>query len=197
MAVEPRIVEDQLVAIGEGDRWWREREVRELPSILNPDERIHAVVAGKLPKRLRPSRPWVIVVTSDRLICLKLGERFVRKQLDLPMARVTSIAHRVGLLSAKIIVVSGDRSQPIRVSKSDALKLLGALSALIQRIEPRNVAGRTSEQLAPFATQVEQARLQARIDLLEDEVERMRQQLDFLEELLKRRETSALIGSGG
>lgn len=48
MAVDRRTIEDQLIAIGEADRWWDQREVRELPHILNADERIRALATGWL-----------------------------------------------------------------------------------------------------------------------------------------------------
>jgi hypothetical protein len=194
MPVNRANVEQQLAAIGETDRWWDQREVRELPAILHPDERIFTVVTGRLLRHFRPSRRWVLVVTDHRVICIKVGERFGRKQLDIPLAPVSSIAHRTGFLASKVVIVSGDRKHRFRVGKTDALKLIGALSTLIRHVDPLP-PGAPPPRLPGAASREELAQAQQRIDLLEDEMERMRQQIDFVEDLLKRRETN-LIGTG-
>jgi hypothetical protein len=200
MAVDRRTIEEQLIAIGEAERWWDQREVRELPQILNPDEHIRAIVSGWLKRRFRPARPWLahswlVAVTEHRVICIRKGERFGRKQLDIPIAPVTSIGQRTGLFTATISIVSGDTKHRIRVAKGDALKLIGALSALVRRIEPLPPAP-TQQALAGSVSRDAYDQVLRRIDLVEDEIERLRQQADFVEDLLKRRESSLFASAG-
>jgi hypothetical protein len=195
MAVDRRTIEEQLVAIGEADRWWDQREVRELPQILNADERIRTIVSGRVKRRFRPARSWLVAVTEQRVICIRKGERFGRKQLDIPLAPVTSIGQRTGLFRATITIVSGESKHRIRVGKSDALKLIGALSSLIRRMEPLPPpAG--SPPVAGFVSRDAYDQVLRRIDLVEEEIERLRQQADFVEDLLKRRETSLFATAG-
>jgi hypothetical protein len=195
MAVDRRTIEEQLVAIGEADRWWDQREVRELPHILNAGERICAIVSGSLWRWLRPGGRWLVVVTGDRVICIRKGERLGRKQLDIPLAPVTSIGQRTGLFRAKITVVAGDSKHRILVAKPDALKLIGALSSLIRRIEPVPLTSGAPALQGSVSRQSYDEVLR-RVDLLEEEMERLRQQADFVEELLKRRESSLFASAG-
>jgi hypothetical protein len=200
MAVDRRTIEDQLIAIGEAERWWDQREVRELPHILNPDERIRAIVSGWLKRPLRPARrwlarSWLVAVTEHRVICIRKGEAFGRKELDIPLAPVTSIGQRTGLFMATISIVSGDTRHRIRVAKSDALKLIGALSALIRRIEPLPPVP-SAPALPGHVSREAYDQVLRRIDLVEEEIERLRQQADFVEDLLKRRETSLFASAG-
>lgn len=200
MAVDRRTIEDQLIAIGEAERWWDQREVRELPHILNADERIHAIVSGRLKRLFRPasawlSRSWLVAVTEHRVICIRKGEAFGRKQLDIPLAPVTSIGQRSGLFTATVSIVSGDTKHRIRVAKSDSLKLVGALSALIRRAELLPPAP-SLPALPGHVSREAYDQVLRRIDLVEEEIERLRQQADFVEDLLKQRESSLFASAG-
>lgn len=134
-------------------------------------------------------------MTDHRVICIRKGEAFGRKQLDIPLAPVTSIGQRSGLFMATISIISGDTKHRIRVARSDSLRLLGALSALIRRIEPLP-ASAVPPVPAGQVSQEAYDQVLRRIDLIEEEIERLRQQADFVEDLLKRRETSLFASAG-
>ena len=91
--------------------------------------------------------------------------------------------------------MSGDSRQRIRVAKSDALKLIGALSSLIRRIEPLPATANAPSQHG-LVSQAGHDEVLRRVDLLEEEIERLRQQVDFVEDLLKRRESSLFATTG-
>src|SRR5688572_173465 len=99
MPLDRGALDAQLREIGEGERWWEQREFRELPNILYPDERIRGITIGKLPgrtPRLRLSSRWLFVATDQRLLCLK-HERFARKQIDIVWGQVTRVHQGSGI----------------------------------------------------------------------------------------------------
>lgn len=206
MPLDRSAVEDQLAAIGEGDRWWDRAEMRDLPSILQSGERILGVVAGKITRSLRPSgRAWLFVLTDQRLLGLRGGERLGRRQLEIGVRQITSLAHRSGLFRTKLTLTAAERRHRIRVTRGDSLKFIGALSAVINR-GPAGVGAALVPAGMALVQHGELERVQERVDLLEDEVERLRQQIDFMEDLLRRRpdlgavqatQTAGALGRGG
>ena len=48
MPVDRGAIDGQLREIGEGERWWEQREFRDLPYVLQPDERLRGLTNGKL-----------------------------------------------------------------------------------------------------------------------------------------------------
>ncbi|MBA2670512.1 MAG: hypothetical protein H0U67_09090 [Gemmatimonadetes bacterium] len=48
MPIDRGEIDAQLRAIGEGERWWEQREFRDLPHVLHPDERIQGIINGKV-----------------------------------------------------------------------------------------------------------------------------------------------------
>lgn len=211
MSVERSTIDAQLREIGEGERWWEEREFRDLPYILDPDERIHGVVHGKLimsrrPRAL-PSAHWLIVATSQRLVCLK-RERVGRQQVDIDLGQVTRLQHRNRMRGVQITLDTPHRRYRIRVSKEDAFRFIGALA----RVAPSAVAAGTAATLerpgsttipghpglsrlvsrvlpaAPgYVTRDELRLLETAVARLEADLERTRQHVEFLEGLLQER----------
>lgn len=141
MSVDRGAIDEQLRDIGEGERWWEQREFRDLPHILAADERIHGIVNGKLLGRRRPrlvparprmlpGRPWLIVATSHRLICLR-QERFGRKQVDLRRGQITGIQHASRIRAYQITLDTPQGTYRLRIPKRDAFRFMGALSPLV------------------------------------------------------------------
>ena len=213
MPLDRGIIEQQLHALGESPRWWDRRELRDLPSALNADETIKAIAVGKLfrPRLIR--RPWLIVVTNARLLCIRSGSRMSRRQIELLAGEITRVWSGMGPFRSRVVVLAGGEKYRLIVRRPDAFKLLGAISALVQaRPEPLQgawptaVAGRVvrhilalpSVALQPEAEKPEPpvppAVDEDRLAALEDQVQRLQQQVDFLENLLRRR-YPALTGS--
>ena len=212
MPVDRGSIDGQLRDIGEGERWWEQREFRDLPHILNSDERIQGLVTGMLVARRRPrlmpNSPWLIVATDQRLLCLK-QERFGRKQVDVRGDQITGVRHRSRLRSYQITVETPQGKYRIRIAKTDAFRFIGALSPLVPRPAIHDVSApallpgistitavpglpglvsRIARLPAPdYATRADLARLESTVDRLEGEVERLQQQVEFLENLLQKR----------
>lgn len=215
MPVDRGSIDVQLREIGEGERWWEHREFRDLPHILHGDERILGLTCGKLlgrrRPRVRPSGHWVIVVTDQRLICLK-QERFARKQVEIAASQIVAVNHRSGLRAYQIVIDTAERRYRIRIPKQDAFRFAGALGPLIpepaarrlHQLEPwawipgmstaaslPGVAGLISRvtMLSPpdYATREHVERLEATVDRLQQDLERLQQQVGFLESLLENR----------
>lgn len=226
MPVDRGAIDAQLREIGEGERWWEQREFRDLPHILFPDERILGMVNGKLlgrrRPRVKPSGRWLIIATDQRLLCLK-QERFARKQVEIPAGQIMAIRQSSGLRTHQMVVETPQRRYRIRVPNADAFRFSGALRPLIpspaaagvHAEEPwawipgmSTVAALTGvsavysrvSMLSPpeYATREQLERLGLTVERLQHDVERLQQQVEFLEDLLqKRAEQSFLSGSAG
>lgn len=221
MPVDRGAIDAQLREIGEGERWWEQREFRDLPHILHADERIQGIVNGKLlgPRpRLRPSGPWLIVVTTQRLICLK-QERFARKQVEVAAGQITHVHESSRLRTYQIILGTPQRRYRIRIPKADAFRFSGALAPLlpeapVQRLHPAleewawipglttvaalpGVAGIVSKaSLLPppdYATRAHVERLEAALEQMQGELGRLQQQVAFLEDLLQKRAEESFL----
>jgi len=210
MPVDRGAIDAQLKDIGEGERWWEHREFRDLPYVLNPDEKIQGLTSGKLVvSRLRPRvlphSPWLLVATNQRLLCLK-QERFGRKQVELRVGQITGILHASRLRSYQITLETPQRRYRIRIPKADAFRFIGALAPLMPPPAAQLPAGappqlphqagipgllglvsRTSLPAPEYATAADLARVDGAVERLENEVERLRQQVEFMEKLLQDR----------
>jgi hypothetical protein len=214
MPVDRGTIEQQLHALGESPRWWDRRELRDLPGALNFGETIRVIALGKLfrPRLLR--RPWLIVVTDQRLLCLRSGSRMSRRQIELHAGEITRVWSGMGPFRSRVIVLAGGEKYRLLVRRGDAFKLLAAISSLVhpglepaQGSGPTAVAGRVMRHILALPTVALQpdekpkpenmsspAVDQERLAQLEDQVQRLQQQVDFLEDLLRQR-YPALTGS--
>jgi hypothetical protein len=210
MPLDRATIEQQLAALGEPSHWWERRELRDLPSALHADERIQAISLGKLHRAGWFKREWLIVVTNLRLICLQTGRRMGRRQFDLHAGQITDVSVRSGIRRARLIVRAYGEVYRLRLRRSDAVKLMAALSQLVQPrerpLEVRRTPGAMVERVVSHMLALpsvalegaspqpmravpafDPAPLEQRLQLLEDDVQRLQQQVDFLEDLLQQR----------
>lgn len=233
MPVDRGAIDEQLREIGEGDRWWEQREFRDLPHVLHADERIRCVLTGQLLGRRRPrfrsGAPWLLVATTERLICLR-QERFARRQIDFAGGQVTRIALGSRLRGYQIALQTAQRTYRIRIAKEDAARFVAALAPLMpqhlaRQVSPEigapvypgieqfgwipgidtvtripGVAGVVSRiaMLSPpdYASRAQVERLEDTVAGLQAEVERLQQQVRFIEDLLQKRAEEGLLQSG-
>ena len=225
MMIDRGAIDAQLREIGEGDRWWEQREFRHLPHVLHLDERIRGLTLGKLrdrrPLRITPAAPWLFVATDQRLICLQ-QKRFARSQIDIVAGQVTAVRQSTGLRHYRLTLLTPSRQYRLRLPKADAFRFLAALAPLVPQptatplppdLEPLSlipgfrtittlpaVSGLVAKvsMLSPpdYATRGHVSRLETDVERLQVELEQTRQQVAFLQELLERRsEHAALPGS--
>ena len=225
MPFDRSALDAQLREIGEGERWWEQREFRALPYILHADERILGLVNGKLlgarRPRIRPTGTWLLVVTDQRLICIK-QDRFARRQLEFTAGQITSIRQNSRLRTHQIAIDTPQGTFRLRIPKEDAFRFTGALAQLlpnppVQRIgselEPwpwlpgaatvgtlpgvAGIVSRVAMLSAPaYATRDHVERMEAVIERLQGDVERLQQQVSFLEDLLQKQAEAAFLPRG-
>ena len=227
MPVDRGVIDAQLRDIGEGERWWEQREFRDLPHVLHTDERIRGIINGKLLGRRRPrlrsGGPWLFVATDQRLICLQ-QQRFARRQVDIVAGQVTRVSQSSRLRSFQIVLETPQRRFRLRIAKEEASRFMLALGPLLnlplQRlpgdIEQLSwIPGLTTVARLPgfsgivsrvamlsppdYASRSDLERLEAVVESLQGEVERLQQHVAFLEDLLEKRRgapsTSALVAA--
>jgi hypothetical protein len=210
MPIDRGIIDQQLQALGEGSRWWAQRELRDLPSVLDADEQIRALSRGKIARVRWFRRLWLIVVTDRRVLCLRSGGGTGWRQFEIRADHVTRAALRVGPFRGRVVVVAGDRTYRFLVPRLDAYKLVTALSTYAvarpdasRGFAPTRTFMRVVDHVlalpaAAFQPDAQRALpvvpdrslLDQRIDSLEEEVQQLRQQVNFLEQLLHQRHES-------
>jgi len=141
------------------------------------------VRTGRLP---RPDR-WFVIVTDRRLICLQDSRRTARRQLHVALNRIEH-AYQRGLLGGKVVVVT--RRGKIRIAglgRYAGGQLIARLLSGDRAVEaalPMVAAVALPRPPAP----IPQEAVLSRVEELESVVDRMTQQLRFLEELLRSRQ---------
>lgn len=218
MPIDRGAIDAQLREIGEGDRWWEHREFRDLPHILHADEQIRGLASGKLLTARRPRfrmmGSWLFVTTNQRLIALK-QERFARKQIEITAGQVMRVRPSNRLRSCQIVVETPQRKYRLRVPKAEAFRFAGSLGTLMPTppAQPlaveadswfmgtvaalpgvaglvERVSGNTGHDSVPRA-QFE--RLELTVEALQNDLERLRQQVSFLEDLLRKQSEDTFL----
>ena len=224
MAVDRGVIDQQLRALREGEHWWESREFRELPHLMYDGERIVGLIRGKVLGRLpqpRPKRSWLIVVTDQRVIFLKAGIIGGLRQMHVSPAGVTRVYHSNRLRSYQVTIVTTVEKYRIRIPKADAFRFVQALAAVIpsesvHRLSPSLealswVPGITTvaalpgvERMLSKATvlaapqpvsRTEMQRLEETVEQLQKDVDRLTEQVAFLENLLQKRAEADYSGS--
>jgi hypothetical protein len=215
MPVDRGAIDAQLRDIGEGDRWWEQREFRDLPHILQAEERIRGLVMGRVlgPRRprLKPAGRWLMVVTDQRLICLR-QERFARKQIEVAAGQLRRIDRSSRLRSYQITIQTPQWRYRLRVARVDAARFAAALQTLLPAfaapaMDPDERASTWLEAipgvsrllLKPGTSREDEAlrehleRVEAAVERLHGDVERLQHQVAFIEDLLQKRAEGALM----
>lgn len=210
MSIDRGAIEQQLQALGEGSRWWDTRELRDLPAVLDADERILAISRGKIARIRWLRRAWLIVVTERRLLCIRSGPRTSWRQLEVGATQIVRVSLRVGLFRGRVLVHAADHTYRLLVPKGDAYKLEGALAGLATSgksvapgFAPTRMVHRMLDHVlalpavamnpelpkppGPSRPKVDPAGRDERIQGMEGELQELRQQVDFLEDLLRQR----------
>jgi len=209
MPIDRGIIDQQLQALRESSHWWEQREMRDLPAVMHADETMLAISRGKIgrPRFLR--RPWLIVVTDRRLLCLRSAVGSGWRQLEVPAEQITRVALRVGAFRGRVIVVAGAQTYRLLVRRPDAYKVMSAISSLgkpsneaVFGFAPTRVVRRVMDHMLALPAVAlnplepkpesprrnEQPKNDERVQALEDEIEQLRQQVQFLEDLLRQRQ---------
>lgn len=213
MPLDRGLIDQQLQALGESPSWWNHRELRDLPAVLDPDEQIRAISRGDIAS-LRWLRPgWLIVATHRRLLFLRSGRRTSWRQLEVAIGTITGVRLGMGVLHGRVIVQTPGRRYRLVVPRADAYKLSAALSSVVKTkpeegFGPTRMVRRMVDHVlalpvatlnpdAPVkpATAVAAAPdpgMDRRVTLLEEQVQELQQQVEFLEQLLQQRQLESI-----
>ncbi|MGD8279093.1 MAG: PH domain-containing protein, partial [Gemmatimonadota bacterium] len=136
MPLDRGIIDQQLEALGESTRWWEEREFRDLPAVLRADENLLALSRGKVARVRVTHRTWLIVVTDQRLLCLRSMRRAGWRQLEIGAGKILRVALRIGPFRGRVIVSSAGRTCRLLVARADGYRLSSVLSTLCAPAKP-------------------------------------------------------------
>jgi len=207
MPLDRGIIDQQLQALGESTRWWEEREFRDLPAVLRADENLLALSRGKLARGRIFRRTWLIVVTDQRLFCLRSARGAGWRQREVGADQITRVALRIGPFRGRVLVAGAGRTCRLLVTRSDGYRLSSILSTLCtppkqasSRIRPTLMARRVLDHVlalpaAAFGPEPSpkppppkgDAEADAeRIHSLEAEIDELREQVRFMEQLVRR-----------
>jgi hypothetical protein len=216
MSIDRGILDQQLQGLGDAARWWDQRELRDLPSILNPDERILALARGRVARPRLVRRSWLIVVTDRRLLCIRSARNSGWRQIEVSTAQILRTAIRVGPFRGRVRIVANGRRYRIVLSRADAYRLYEAILRpgaphrdAVPGFSPARVARNIVDHmlalpavaLDPHPTQAalpapakppakspaELAARDERVHMLEEEINELREQLHFFEQLVRER----------
>ncbi len=205
MPIDRGLIDQQLQALGEGSRWWNVRELRDLPAVMESDERILSITRGKIARPRWLHRPWLILISEQRLLCLRSNARAGWRQFEVPAEQITRVALRVGPARSRIVVVAGGTKHRLLVPRADGRKVLAALSVLVTpttlstSYAPTRMLRQVIDHIlalpavaldAPVRLPppaADDSRLEERLDALEQQVHHLEEHVDFLEKLLRER----------
>jgi len=212
MPTDRGVIDQQLQALGDSSRWWSQRELRDLPAVLQAGEQILALARGKVARLRWLRRPWLIVVTQKRLLCLRSGGRTSWRQLEARADEITDVSLRIGPFRGRVVVAAGGHTYRLLVPRTDAYKLQSALSSIgtgmdrrPSRFAPTRVVHRMIDHvmalpaaaLGPEPSSIrpppapDTSAIDERFDSLERELNELREQVEFLEQLLRQRRPAA------
>ena len=223
MSVDRGRIDQQLRALREGEHWWEQREFRGLAHLLYDGEEIVGLIRGKVLGRLpqpRPMRRWLIVATSQRILFLK-HTPFGLRHLEISPAAVTRVYHSSRLRSYQVTILTTVQKYRIKIPKADAFRFVQALisvipSESIHRLSPSLealswVPGITTVAALPGVERMltkgaimaapqpamrnQLQRMEETIEQLQKDVDRLIEQVAFLEDLLQKRAEQDYSGS--
>jgi hypothetical protein len=129
-ASPPMDVESQIRALGEFDRFGTRKEIKCVPEIIRPGERIMAMTSGLL-----NGTTWLIIATDQRVVFLDKGMFFGLKQLEIPLKAITAVVQIRGLIYGGINITAASVTHSITmIAKKDVKRVCDTISGLIQSI---------------------------------------------------------------
>ncbi len=171
MAVDKKIIDEQLANLGDFDRWFTKKEIKYLPEVIDEGEEIKAVTSG-----LHEGNTWLIVVTNRRVIFLDKGFFYGLKQMEMPIEQITSVSHKLGIIFGSIeIQTAGGKKLIEDIDKKDVAKVASTISRLLRNLKESN---NSSVPGVDVVSQLEKlAKLKEKGILTEEEFQREKRKL--------------------
>jgi hypothetical protein len=151
MAVEKRIIDQQIANLGDFGKWFTKKELAYLHEVMSLGETIYAMTSG-----LMNNNTWLVTVTDKRVIFLDKGMIYGLKQMELPLSRISAVSHTTGLLFGKIEVATAGGAMRIdMIEKTDVLKVAQIISALVNKLPKARPAEQQSCDGSDVVSQLE------------------------------------------
>ena len=214
MPMDRGAVDQQLQSLGDSNRWWDLRELRDLPAVLHADENVLAISRGKIARIRLVRRYWLIVVTDQRIVCIRSARGRGWRQIEIDAEMIDRVALRVGPFKGRVRIWSQGIKYKLLVPRMDAYRIVTALSGLgspaneaLMGFAPARMVRRMMDHVlalpaATFQPQMTGVRaiapaaakdpaVEQHVHELEDQVAQLKEQVEFLEQLLRERQASA------
>lgn len=216
MPIDRGIIDQQLQALGASASWWDQRELRDLPTALHADEHILAIARGKIARVRWLRRSWLIVVTDQRILCLRSSAGSGWRQFEIDIRRIERVTLRIGPFRGRVLIVAAGDTFRLLVVRADAYRLVNVLSnlgtqrkethaglaptLLVRRVvdhvlalpavafNPQTAQPARGVAVAPAGTAHVDREVDQRVQVLEEQIQQLQQQMEFLEELLEQRQ---------
>jgi hypothetical protein len=139
MPVDKSVVDEQVKALGQFDRYFTRKEIKYLPEVMVSGENIKGLTSG-----FHDGNTWLIAITDRRLLFLDKGMIYGLKQMEMSLDQISAISHKTGLLLGEIQVsTSGGTKKIENITKTDVVKVAQIISDLVKqsREKPSSPAG--------------------------------------------------------
>lgn len=199
MPVDRAVLEQELSKVPDSTRWLARPEVPHLATILDEGEKVQLGVTGWVVESGKLAmRTWLVLATSDRLLCL-LGGGENMKKLQISIADMKN-AHTDARLGYYEVTVES-RTRKLILSglpKEAAVNLSAVVSTLISRRDEVASAPTRVPAAAPAAivesNAVTREEVQAyvqKLERLEAELEQTKQRLAAVEQVIRNAQAKA------
>jgi hypothetical protein len=168
-----------------------EIDVEDLTRLLAPGEEPIVVARGYVVRSARPTfRKWLIVATTDRLLCIK--GRIDRKStmLEIPRGAIRDVSVGKAIAMTELTVTTGQGDVHMQLPRDSAAAMRRALlpgDGGRMPLPALPAEMRATAQIHQHADGTRTAYLEIAVERLETEVARLQQQVDFLEELMRKK----------
>ncbi|MCK5685481.1 PH domain-containing protein [bacterium] len=133
MAVNQKIIDNQLDKIDEFKKWFGTKEIGYLSEVMKKDEELLAITGGDY-----KGKNWIIIVSDLRVIFLKKTMLFGLKKLYIPMKKVVKINHKVGSSVGNLEIETEDGIEQIKnIRKKDIIKIYHIIQEFVERRDNR------------------------------------------------------------
>lgn len=195
MPVDRAVLEQRLAHVPDSSRWLARPEVPHLASLLDDGEQVHLGVTGWVVESGKLAmRTWLVLTTSDRLLCL-LGGGENMKKLQIPLSDMKS-AHTDARLGYYEVTVESARRKLILsgLPKEAAVNLSAMISTLISRRDEVASAPLEAPVMPVESNAVTREELQVyvqKVEKLEAELQQARQRLAAVEQVIRNAQAKA------
>lgn len=143
MALSKERVEAQIRAIGKFNSFFTRKEIKHLPEVMRDGEEILFMTSG-----ITDGNTWLVTATNLRLLFLDKGMIYGLKQIEYPYEKISTIAHKTGLMFGEIVIGTSSGDVKIEtISKADVPKMTEIISNRINALNART-AGAPATQAA-------------------------------------------------